>query len=133
MGKRRWRDYKTAAGRRPVKEFLEALSDEDVARVTAAMKEVEVEGMRAARHLRNAIYEIRTDGHGVIYRVLFAPQGKRKQVVLALVPFKKKKTPKTPPQMIRLAERRLRDWERRGAELKREEKTWPRNPIFLMS
>jgi hypothetical protein len=25
MGKRRWRDYKTAAGRRPVKEFLEAL------------------------------------------------------------------------------------------------------------
>lgn len=118
MGKRRWRDYKTAAGRRPVKEFLEALSDEDVTRVTAAMEEVEAEGLRAARHLRNGIYEIRTDGAGVIYRVLFAQQGKRKQVVLALVPFKKK-TQKTPPQMIRLAERRLRDWEKRGMELKR--------------
>jgi len=115
MTKRRWRDYKTAAGRRPVKEFLEALSDDDVARVTAAMEEVEVEGLTAGRHLRNAIYEIRTEGRGVIYRILFAQQGKRKQVVLALVPFKKK-TQKTPPQMIRLAERRLRDWEKRGAE-----------------
>jgi phage-related protein len=122
MAKRRWRDYKTAAGRRPVKEFLEALSDEDVARVTAAMEEVEVEGLRAARHLRNAIYEIRTDGNGVIYRILFAQQGKRNQVVLALVPFKKK-TQKTPPQMIRLAERRLRDREQRGAAIRKGRRT----------
>jgi phage-related protein len=118
MTKRRWRDYRTAAGRRPVKEFLEALSDDDVARVTAAMEEVEAEGLRAARHLRNAIYEIRTDGRGGIYRVLFAQQGRRNQVFLALVPFKKK-TQKTPTQMIRLAERRLRDWEKRGEESKK--------------
>ncbi|MGN6256612.1 MAG: hypothetical protein ACTHN3_02535 [Solirubrobacterales bacterium] len=64
MAKRRWRDYKTVAGRRPVKEFLEALSDEEVAAVSAAMKEVESEGLRAARHLRNAIYEIRTRCRG---------------------------------------------------------------------
>lgn len=113
MGKRRWRDYRTAAGRQPVKEFLDTLSDED-----AAMKDVEREGLRAARHLRQEIYEVRTDGKGAVYRVLFAPQGKRGQVVLALICFKKK-TQKTPPRLIRLAETRLRDWETRGAKRQR--------------
>ncbi|HEU4707088.1 MAG TPA: type II toxin-antitoxin system RelE/ParE family toxin [Solirubrobacterales bacterium] len=117
MIKRRWRDYQTATGRRPVKEFLEVLSDEDVAAVTTAMKEAKDEGLRSARHLGNGIYEIRANGNRVIYRLLFAPQGRRGQVLLALAPFKKK-TQKTPPQMIRLAERRLQDWERKGAELR---------------
>jgi phage-related protein len=113
MGKRRWRDYRTAAGRRPVNDFLQELNDEDMAAVTTAMKEVEVHGLKAARHLGNAIYEVRAYGSQVIYRLLFAPQGKWNQVLLALVPFKKK-TQRTPPQMVRLAERRLRDWESRG-------------------
>jgi hypothetical protein len=29
------------------------------------------------------VYEVRADGRGVIYRVLFAPQGKNKQVLLS--------------------------------------------------
>lgn len=49
----------------------------------------------------------------VIYRVLFAPQGKRKQVFLSLEALKKK-TQKTSPEAIRLAKRRLRDWQQRG-------------------
>jgi len=36
--KRRWRDYRTRAGRRPVKEFMAALSDEDAAEVVAAIR-----------------------------------------------------------------------------------------------
>lgn len=72
---RRWRDYETAAGRRPVKEFIEKLSWEDRAAVVAAMREVKEEGMVAARHLDEGIYEVRTDGNRVTYRVLFAPQG----------------------------------------------------------
>jgi hypothetical protein len=75
MAKRRWRDYRTAAGRRPIKEFLEALDDEEVAAVTTAMKEVKDKGLRAARHLGNAIYEVRAPGNQVTYRLLFAPQG----------------------------------------------------------
>jgi phage-related protein len=59
------------------------------------------------------IYEVRADGRGVIYRVLFAPQGKRKQVFLSLEAFKKK-TQRTPSPAIALAKRRLADWERRG-------------------
>ena len=56
---------------------------------------------------------MRADGKGVIYRVLFAPQGKRKQVFLSLEALKKK-TQKTPAEAIRSAKRRLREWEQRG-------------------
>ena len=117
MATRRWRSYETAVGRRPVREFLEALSNEDAAAVAAAMKEVREEGLKAARHLGQGIYEVRADGDRVIYRILFASQGRHGQVLLALMGFKKK-TQKTPPQMIRLARRRLQDWEERGAQRK---------------
>ena len=114
MVRHRWRDYATASGRRPIKEFLSGLSDEDLASVVGAMNDVRRQGLRAARHLEGEIYEVRADGRGVIYRVLFAPQGKHKQVFLTLEAFKKK-TQKTPAEAIRLAQRRLQDWERRGA------------------
>ena len=47
----RWRDYQSASGRRPIKEFLAGLDDEDLASVVAAMKEVRQRGLEAARHL----------------------------------------------------------------------------------
>jgi phage-related protein len=109
----RWRDYQAAGGRRPIKEFLDGLGDEDLASVVAAMAEVRRKGLHAARHLDGEIYEVRADGKGVIYRVLFAPQGKYKQVFLSLEALKKK-TQRTPVQSIRLAKRRLLDWQRRG-------------------
>lgn len=111
--KRRWRDYTTESGRRPVKEFLDELDDADVASIVAAMVAVRQDGLRAARHLENDIYEVRADGKEAIYRILFAPQGRSKQVLLSLEGFKKK-TQKTPVTTIRLAKRRLRDWEDRG-------------------
>jgi phage-related protein len=92
---------------------LDSLDDQDLASVAAAMKEVRQEGLKAARHLDGEIYEVRADGRGVIYRVLFAPQGKHKQVFLSLEAFKKK-TQKTPAATIQLARRRLNDWKRRG-------------------
>ena len=54
--RRRWRDYRTAAGKRPVKEFIMGLSDEDRAEVAIAMAEVRAEGPRAARHVRGETY-----------------------------------------------------------------------------
>jgi phage-related protein len=111
--KRWWRDHRTAAGRRPVKEFIEGLSDTDAAAVVAAMREVRDTGLSAARHLRGDIYEVRADGDRQTFRILFAPEGRRSQVLLALEGFSKK-TQKTPPEKIRLAERRLADWRRRG-------------------
>ena len=113
MVRRRWRDYKTSAGRRPVQEFLAGLSDSDVAAVVAAMKEVQVDGLVAARHLRGEIYEVRADGDRQAFRILFAAEGQAQQVLLALEGISKK-TQRTPPEVIRLAERRLSDWRRRA-------------------
>jgi phage-related protein len=117
MPVRRWRHYRTTAGRRPVKEFIDSLSDKDAAAVVAAMEEVQAAGLASARHLHGKVYEVRADGTGVIYRILFAPQGKRNHVLLTLVALRKK-TQKTPPRVIRLARRRLRDWEERGRQKK---------------
>jgi phage-related protein len=111
--RRRWRHYQTATGRRPVLEFLRSRSDADKADVLAAMQEVRRDGLRAARHLRENIYEVRADGQRVIYRVLFATEGQHDHVLLSLVAFNKK-TQRTPPEQIRLAQRRLRDWRARS-------------------
>jgi phage-related protein len=111
--RRRWRDYRTEKGKRPVKEFFDKLSDVDAAAVVAAMRDVQERGLPAARHLRGDIYEVRAEGDRQIFRVLFATEGRRGQVLLSLEAFSKK-TRKTPPEKIRLAERRLVDWRRRG-------------------
>lgn len=50
--KRLWRDYRTAAGGRPVRDFVAGLTDEEAAEVVAGMKEVRDQGLAAAKHLR---------------------------------------------------------------------------------
>lgn len=112
MVQRRWRDYRTAAGKRPVREFILNLSDEDAASVLAAMAAVRAQGLAAARHLMADIYEVRVDGDRQTFRILFANEGKASQILLSLEGFSKK-TQKTPPEKVRLAERRLADWRRR--------------------
>ena len=72
-------------------------------------------GLRAARHLSGDIYEVGAEGQDQSFRILFAPEAARGQVLLALDGFSKK-TQKTPPAKIRLAQRRLADWRERGAE-----------------
>ena len=113
--RRQWRDYRTQAGRRPVKEFLDGLSDTDAAAVAAGMKDVLENGTKAARHVRGDIFEVRADADRVIYRILFAAEGRFSQVLLALEGLKKK-TQKTPPATIELAEKRLADWRHRGRQ-----------------
>jgi len=111
--RRQWRFYETEVGNKPVKEFLDELPAADAAEVVAGMRDVAKLGLAAARHLRNDIWEVRIQGENRIFRVLFSPEGRFKQVLLALEGFTKK-TQKTPPNTITLAERRLADWRRRG-------------------
>src|ERR1039458_3523709 len=82
--RRRWRDYKTPAGRRPVEAFIDGLSDDDAAAVFAGMQDVRDQGLRAARHLDGEIWEVRVDGDRVIYRILLAEEGSRGQILLGL-------------------------------------------------
>lgn len=107
----RWRRYKTARGGDPVKRFIDDLSETEAIELTAAMKDVETRGLAAARHLRGDIYEVRASGNKRTLRVLFATEGRR--IFLALESFAKK-TQKTPPGKIKLAESRLKDWRTRA-------------------
>lgn len=96
-----------------MRDFIGGLSDADKAAVLAAMKEVRAAGLTAARHLEGDIYEVRASGDRVIYRILFAPEGERDQILLALEGINKKQQ-KTPKSAIDLAQRRLREWRRRS-------------------
>jgi phage-related protein len=107
----RWRDYQTAAGIRPLKAFLDRLTDEQAAAVVAAMKEVAHNGLAAARHLRGEVYEVRAEAERQAFRVLVGHE--TTFILLALSGFQKKRA-KTPPDEIALAESRLADWRRRG-------------------
>lgn len=96
-----------------MKRFLDELSAEDRAEVVAAMADVRREGLRVARHLRGEIFEVRAEGPHVPVRIMFAQEGEKGRVLLALVGFEKK-TQKTPDRIIRLAEKRLGDWRSRS-------------------
>lgn len=116
--KRQWRDYRTDAGGRPVKGFIDDLDDEGAASVAAAMRDVRDHGVAAAKHLRGQIYEVVADTKDLWIRILFAQLGRYSQVLLSLNAFAKK-TNKTPAQEIDLAETRLASWKARGQKRKR--------------
>ena len=82
MTPRRWRDYQTSSGRRPVRDFPQSQSDDDAAEVVAAMAEVRELGLQAAWKLRGDIWEVRAEGNRVIHRVLFAQEGRRSFILL---------------------------------------------------
>jgi phage-related protein len=115
--RRQWRLYRTAAGREPVREFLDdsRLSDQDASRIAAAMKEVRAVGRAHpdVNHLRGDIWQIEIDGRNVIYRLLFAEEGRFGQVLLALAAVNKK-WQKARKGDIELAEERLADWRSRS-------------------
>jgi len=114
---RRWRDYRTEGGARPVHDFLLTQPPAVQAAIAAELEDVRREGTRAARHLRNEIYEVRVPHDTNTYRVLFAPLGRYSHILLSLDAFEKK-TQRTPPAKIDLAEQRLADWRRQGAARK---------------
>jgi hypothetical protein len=43
--RRQWRDYRTPAGGRPIRDSFDSLTDEEAAEVIAAMKEVALYGL----------------------------------------------------------------------------------------
>lgn len=96
-----------------MREFLASLDDADAAAVLAAMKDVEKSGLAVAERLDEEIHELKADGLRQSFRLLFSPEGRHDQVLLALEGFSKK-TQKTPPAKLKLAKRRLREWRSRG-------------------
>ena len=104
--------YATATGAKPVRKFIDQLSDDDAAVVIDEMRAVAQTIARAA-HLRGEIYEVRAFSASEGFRILFAKEGRQGHVLLGLTAFSKKAR-KAPKFEIDLAEKRLRDWRSRG-------------------
>jgi phage-related protein len=111
--RRRWRLYKTDSGRSPVREFLSDLTPLEREEVWSVMAAVAQVGFALARHLRGDIYEVRVAFGGKAFRILFAAEGQKSQILLAVQAFEKK-TNRTPARLIDLAEDRLIDWRSRA-------------------
>lgn len=111
--RRWWRFYRTTSGAVPVREFLAELDAVDREAIRAALREIRTHGRTFARHLRGDLYEVRVSSRGRAWRVVFAAEGSRHHVLLALSSFEKK-SQKTPDRELELAERRLKDWRSRG-------------------
>lgn len=60
------------------------------------MKDVQVNGLAVTRHLRGDLYEVRADGERASYRILFAAEGARSQVLLGLSTFRRRPRKRLP-------------------------------------
>ena len=105
--------YRTASGRAPVEEYLDDLTSMEAAKAVRGLDLLRIFGtdlgMPQVRHLRGDLYEFRLRGqreHRVVYAAL---AGQRFLLLHAFT----KKTRRTPPAEIALAEQRYQDFLRR--------------------
>ncbi len=111
--------YRTAAGRAPVAEFLDTLSGKQAQKVVWVLRLVEELDVVPSQYFKKLVnttdmWEVRVQVGGDIFRVLGFFDG---PTTLILTNGFAKKTQKTPPQEIALAEQRKRDYIARKAEL----------------
>ena len=96
-----------------VDKEIDRLDEEDVVSLHAQMKIVQQDGLKAARHLVEDIYEVEAHGIDNSYRLLFCSEGTKGRILLAVV-LHEKHTQKTPQPVIELARRRRNQWRARG-------------------
>ncbi len=111
----RWRFWESRRGDKVVANDIDALPEGDVLSIHARMRIVRDDGLKAARHLREDVYELEAQGVDRSYRLLFSSEGAKGRVLLALV-LLEKRTQRTPKHVIELALRRRADWRQRAMQ-----------------
>lgn len=96
-----------------VDKEIDQLYEEDAVSLHAQMTIVRQDGLRAARHLVEDIYEVEAHGVDNSYRLLFCSEGKKGRILLAVV-LHEKHTQKTPQPVIELAKQRRDRWRDKG-------------------
>jgi phage-related protein len=101
--------YRTAAGNEPVREWLQSLTKMEKFRIGVDIWKVQSEwpiGMPHVRPLGNGLHEVRSNLPQGIARVLFTVDGNDMILLHGFI----KKTQKTPPEALALAEKRRHDY-----------------------
>ena len=102
--------YRTATGNEPVREWLQSLTKTEKYRVGVDIWKVQSQwpiGMPHVRSMGRGLHEVRSSLPQGIARVLFAVNGDDLVLLHGFI----KKTQKTPPEALALAEKRRRDYE----------------------
>lgn len=106
--------YENEGGRMPVKEDLEGLSEPDQAKAAAHLLLLEEHGHTLrephVKHLQDKLRELRFKISAGQYRIFFFFHVGDKVVLLHSL---QKKTQETPKQDMRLALKRMKDWQDR--------------------
>lgn len=105
--------YETTTGRKPVEDFLDSLNGKQAQKVVWVLKLIEELDVVPQQYFKklintNDLWEVRVQSGGDIFRLLGFFDGTGHLVVLTN--GFAKKSQKTPPQEIRLAEQRKADW-----------------------
>ena len=111
--RRRWRYYRTERGHDPVRTYLESLSTADRNAVRAQMN-LASRRLRPTERVRGDLFAVSARRSGRDHQVLFAFEGAKKQVLLALDAFALT-TARTPPVRVKAAQQRLALWRSRPA------------------
>jgi phage-related protein len=94
-----------------VKEQIAQLPKDHRVAISAAMKDLTIEGLRACRHLGGDLYEVRAYAPKAHYRLIFSQEAR---YILLLLHVVDKDTRKLPLAERRVADIRLSDWRARG-------------------
>ncbi len=104
--------YTTSSGRSPVEEFLDSLTDQQAKKVVWVLRLIERLDIVPTQYFKKLVgtedvWEVRAQSGGNIFRLLGFFE--RENLVILTHGFVKK-TQKTPPQDIELAQQRKRDY-----------------------
>ena len=102
--------YRSASGNEPVREWVQSLNKSEKFRIGVDIWKVQSEwpiGMPHVRTLGNALHEVRSNLPHGIARILFTIDGDKLVLLHGFI----KKTQKTPPEALSLADKRRRDYE----------------------
>jgi phage-related protein len=98
--------YELSSGRSPVEEFIEEQERQSKAAIFALLERAKVDPVGVSRHLRGKIYELKARAVDGQFRFLYFYWVEK---TLLIVHAFKKKTGRTDPDEIELAEKRMKE------------------------
>ena len=97
--------YYTSGKRQPVREYVDALSQEERAVVAAALLDIEehdLEGTTVTRHIGGKLWELKITRHRIFYVIIVGP-------VMVLLHAYKKQGQKAPSRELDVARKRMKE------------------------
>ena len=97
--------YYTSGKRQPVREYIDALPQEERAVVAAALLDIEehdLDGTTVTRHIDGKLWELKISRHRIFYVIIVGP-------VMVLLHAYKKQGQKAPSRELDVARKRMKE------------------------